>query len=59
LFSMLEAIVPIVVRALLEPDRSFKVMVPESEGCQVMVVATPAWRAPPVGDVIGLLCAET
>jgi hypothetical protein len=56
---MLEAMVVTVFKALAEPDRRVSVIVPWSDGCQVMVVAEPAWRAPPVGAVIGLLWAET
>ena len=51
--------VVIVLSALLDPDRRVRVMVPESDGVQVMVVGVPAAKAPPDGEVMGLLCAAT
>ena len=54
-----QAMVVMVLSASLDPDRRVRVMVPWSDGCQVMVVGVPAERAPPEGEVMGLLCAAT
>lgn len=56
---MPEAMVVTVVRSLLSPERSNRVIVPWSVGVQEMVVEEPAVRVPPVGAVMGLDCAET
>jgi hypothetical protein len=56
---MSEAMVATVSSALLEPDRSVRVILPESDGVQVMVVGLPASMAPPDGEVMGLLWATT